>query len=64
MSTKNKLIYLKILMNIKNNVYKTNKNQLIADLQMIKRLLEIEINKDNQELITIQKNMQKMLKIA
>lgn len=64
MSTKNKLIYLKILMNIKNNVYKTNKNQLIADLQMVKRLLEIEINKDNQELITIQKNMQKMLKIA
>ena len=64
MSTKNKLIYLKILMNIKNNVYKTNKNQLISDLQMIKRLLEIEINKDNQELITIQKNMQKMLKIA
>ena len=46
MSTKSKLIYLKILMNIKNNVYTGNQAQLKSDLLMVKRLLIIEKNQE------------------
>ena len=60
MSTKSKLIYLKILMNIKNNVYSQNQAQLKNDLLMIKRLLIIE-NQDKTNLQKIEKNMQKLL---
>jgi len=60
MSTKSKLIYLKVLMNIKNNVYLQNQAQLKSDLLMIKRLLIIE-NQDKTNLQKIEKNMQKLL---
>ena len=64
MSSKNKLEYLKVLMNIKSDIYKTNKTQLKKDLLVIKKLLLLEVNKDNQELKQIEKSMQKVLNIA
>ena len=64
MSNKSKLEYLKVLMNIKNNVYKDNKLQLKKDLLIVQKLLLIEANQNNQDLQRLEESMQKVLKIA
>ena len=59
MSQKTKIIYLGILMNIKKNAYQDNTNLLRQDLITLKRLLLID--KDNQKMQSLEKNMQLVL---
>ena len=55
---------LKVLINVKSGVYATNKTQLKKDLLIIKKLLLLEVNNDNQELQRLEESMQKVLKLA
>lgn len=64
MSSKSKLEYLNVLMNIKNNVYKDNKLQLKKDLLIVQKLLLIEANQNNQDLQRLEESFKKVLKIA
>ena len=59
MSQKTKIIYLGILMNIKKNAYQDNTNLLRQDLITLRRLLLID--KDNQKMQSLEKNMQLVL---
>jgi len=64
MSSKSKLEYLKVLMNIKSGVYQNNKLQLKKDLLIVQKLLLLECNQDNQELTNLENSMKKVLKLA
>lgn len=64
MSQKSKLEYLKVLLNVKSGVYQNDKLQLKKDLLIIKKLLLLECNSNNQELIQLESAMQKVLKLA
>ena len=64
MSSKSKLEYLNVLMNIKNNVYQNNKLQLTKDLLIVQKLLLIEVNQNNQDLQRLEESFKKVLKIA
>lgn len=64
MSSKSKLEYLNVLMNIKNNVYQNNKLQLKKDLLIVQKLLLIEVNQNNQDLQRLEESFKKVLKIA
>lgn len=60
MSEKSKLEYLKILVNIKDNVYKDNSNLLKKDLLTLKKLLLLESNKNDRKLLQVYNGLQKI----
>ena len=59
MSQKMKIIYLGILLNVKNNVYENDTELLKKDLLILKKILLVQSN--NQQMKNIEKNMQKVL---
>ena len=60
MSEKSKLEYLKVLVNIKENAYKGNKNLLLKDLLTLKKLLLIENNVNDRKLQQVYTCLQKV----
>ena len=62
MTQKTKIIYVGILHNIKINAYANNKDLLKKDLSTLQRLLLID--KENENMKKIAKNMQKVLTLA
>lgn len=62
MSQKMKTIYLGILLNVKNNAYENNIELLKKDLLTLKKILLVQ--KNNQQMKNIEKNMQKVLTMA
>ena len=59
MSQRMKTIYLGILLNVKNNAYENNIELLKKDLLTLKKILLVQ--KNNQQMKNIEKNMQKVL---
>ena len=62
MSQRMKTIYLGILLNVKNNAYENNIELLKKDLLTLKKILLVQ--KNNQQMKNIEKNMQKVLTMA
>lgn len=60
MSKKSKLMYLNILLNLKNGVYNNDKDTLKQDLLTLKLLLMVD--KDNQKMQMVQNKMLLLLK--
>lgn len=62
MSSKSKLAYLNILLNVKQGVYETNKTQLQLDLLTLKKLLLLEVNDNNLQMQNLYNGLQRKLK--
>lgn len=62
MSSKSKLAYLNILLNVKQGVYETNKTQLQLDLLTLKKLLLLEVNNNNLQMQNLYNGLQRKLK--
>lgn len=62
MSSKSKLAYLNILLNVKQGVYETNKTQLQLDLLTLKKLLLLEVNSNNLQMQNLYNGLQRKLK--
>ena len=60
MSKKSKLVYLGILLNIKQGVYNTDKELLKRDLLVLRQLLSFD--RDNQKMQLVENKMQLILK--
>lgn len=60
MSKKSKLIYLGILLNIKQGVYNTDKELLKKDLLVLRQLLSFD--SQNQKMQLVENKMQLILK--
>ena len=60
MSKKSKLIYLGILLNVKQGVYNTDKELLKRDLLVLRQLLSFD--RDNQKMQLVENKMQLILK--
>lgn len=50
MSSKSKLMYVKIMLNFKQGVYNNNTNILKNDLIALRQLLQLEVNQDNLQM--------------
>ena len=60
MSKKSKLVYLGILLNVKQGVYNTDKELLKRDLLVLRQLLSFD--RDNQKMQLVENKMQLILK--
>ena len=58
MSSQSKLVYLKVLLNVKNNAYEGNLTLLKQDLITLRNLLLID--KTNQQMARLYENMEKV----
>lgn len=58
MSSQSKLVYLKVLLNVKNNAYEGNLTLLKQDLTTLRNLLLID--KTNQQMARLYENMEKV----
>ena len=58
MSSQSKLVYLKVLLNVKNNAYEGNLALLKQDLITLRNLLLID--KTNQQMARLYENMEKV----